>query len=160
MTRLVINKKDLLQEVHKHLQQQSFDDWNDWQTEKKNSLDHLTYEGITLRNFSHQPFNQQHHVRENSSSVKNIAKLFCSRLFLPASQMCHKVFSLIPLFHTFVPPPLDAGFTESLTDTFQAAPYIIHAWITDQVIVCMEVSPGSVLYLWHHWPFVARGLSD
>lgn len=48
-----------------------------------------------------------------------------------AFQMCHEVFAVIPLFHTFVPPPLGVGFTESLIDMFQAALYIIHAWIMD-----------------------------
>lgn len=92
MSRLAINKKGLLQEVRKHLQL-SFDNWNDWRTGKKNKKPsgHLTYEGTTYesppiassnggacgaRNFSHQPFNQQYHVGENKSSVKNIAKLF------------------------------------------------------------------------------------
>lgn len=96
---------------------------------KKKSSGHLTYEGTTYesppivsskgracgaRNFSHQPFNQQQHVTENKSSVKNIAKLFCSGFFIPAFKMCHEVFAVIPLFHTFVPPPLGVGFTVSL----------------------------------------------
>lgn len=84
---------------------------------KKKPSGHLTYEGTTYesppiassngracgaRNFSHQPFNQQHHVRENKSSVKNIAKWF----FIPGISDVPQSFCSDPtVSHVCTPSP-------------------------------------------------------
>lgn len=55
-------------------------------------------------------------LERTRAAWRTLQNYFVSDFLFRHLKMCREVFAVIPLFHTFVPPPFGVSFTESLID--------------------------------------------